>query len=334
MSCEHDYSSALTTRPKRLRKSPTMRAMLQEHHLSVHDFILPLFITAAKDKKAIQSLPGFYQLPLNALEDEIREVQELGLKAVLLFGIPETKDALGSDACHDQGIIAKAIRKIKSIAPELLVISDVCFCEYTDHGHCGVLEGEEIDNDKTLEYLAKQAVCHAKAGADWLAPSGMTDGMVAAIRHALDKAGFVHVSILSYAVKYASSLYGPFREAAEGAPGFGDRKTYQMNPANQAEALLEAELDISQGADLLMVKPAGWYLDVIALLKQRFPEMPLCAYQVSGEYAMIKFAAKQGLCNEEESMLESLLAIKRAGAKLIVSYFAKDIARYLKRSSD
>jgi porphobilinogen synthase len=274
-------------------------------------------------------MPGQYQLSLNCLPKEIETITDLGIPAVLLFGIPKIKDSLGSESFNPNGIIQHAIKKIRSINRELLIITDLCFCEYTDHGHCGVLNGSCIDTDKTLELLGKQAISHAQAGADWVAPSGMTDGMVSAIRQALDSAGYQHIPILSYSAKYCSCLYGPFREAAQGAPQFGDRKAYQMDPANSEEALRESSLDLEEGADMLMVKPAGFYLDIIYKMKTHFPEVPLCAYQVSGEYSMIKYAALQQLINEEQAMLESLIAIKRAGADFIISYFAKDVARLL-----
>lgn len=321
----------LPLRLKRLRQTDAARAMLQETHLHTEQFIAPIFISETiTNKQEIKSMPGQFQLPLNGLEAEIDELAALGIKAVLLFGIPAHKDDIGSASFDDNGIVQQAIRIIRKHNPDMLIISDLCFCEYTSHGHCGVLQGEVIDNDKTLELLARQAVSHAKAGADWVAPSGMTDGMVIAIREALDGAGLNNTVILSYAVKYCSSMYGPFREAAQGAPQFGNRKSYQMNPANSEEALREAALDIAEGADLIMVKPAINYLDIILKLKQNFPEIPLCAYQVSGEYSMLKFAGAQGLINEEQAMVESLLAIKRAGADLIITYFAKDIARLLK----
>lgn len=325
MSAQH-----LPLRLKRLRHSAASRAMLQETHLQVEQFIAPLFINERiQAKQAIQSMPHHYQLSLNCLEKEVTEIADLGIKAVLLFGIPAYKDATGSASLSEQGVIQQAIRIIKKSHPEMLVITDLCFCEYTDHGHCGVIKDQHIDNTKTLELLGQQAVSHANAGADWVAPSGMTDGMVGAIRQALDKAGHDDTAILSYSVKYCSSLYAPFREATLGEPQFGDRKTYQMNPGNSAEAIREAALDVREGADMLMVKPALFYLDIIAKLKQHFPEVPLAAYQVSGEYSMIMHAAMQGLINEEQAMLESLLAIKRAGADLIISYFAKAFARML-----
>lgn len=320
----------LPLRLKRLRQTDAARAMLQETRLHPSQFIAPLFISETlSSKQEIKSMPGQFQLPLDCLAAEIDELVMLGIPAVLLFGIPAHKDDIGSASFEDNGIIQQAIQTIRKHHPEMLIITDVCFCEYTSHGHCGVLQGETINNDKTLELLGQQAVSHARAGADWVAPSGMTDGMVTAIRQALDHAGFYDTVILSYAVKYCSSLYGPFREAAQGAPQFGNRKSYQMNPANSQEALREAALDIAEGADLIMVKPAINYLDIILKLKQNFPQVPLCAYQVSGEYSMLKNAAACGLINEEQAMVESLLAIKRAGADLIISYFAKDIARLL-----
>ena len=317
-------------RLKRLRRTATVREMLQETRLTISEFIAPLFISETlTSKREIKAMPGQFQLTLDDLPDEINALSELGIPAVLLFGIPAHKDAQGTASLASTGIIQQAIHKIRSMNQDMLIIADVCLCEYTDHGHCGVLHGETIDNDATLERLAEQAVSYANAGADWIAPSSMTDGMVAAIRFALDKAGHQNVAILSYAVKYSSSFYGPFREAAMGAPQFGDRKTYQMDPANAAEAIREAALDIAEGADMLMVKPAMSYLDIIYRVKQQFPEVPLCAYQVSGEYSMIKAAAAIGLLNEEQAMLDSLIAIKRAGADLIISYFAKDVAKML-----
>lgn len=313
---------------KRLRKTRSIRKMVCETHLHPEQFIVPIFINANIDtKQEIKSMPGQYQLPLAALPAEIEEISALNLPAVLLFGIPQYKDATGSASLKDDGIIQQAIRKIRSINKEIIIIADVCFCEYTDHGHCGTLKGEEINNDETLKNLAIQAVSYAKAGADWVAPSSNTDGMVGAIRQALDAAGYQDVAILSYAVKYSSSFYGPFREAAQGAPQFGDRKSYQMDPANAREAIREASIDVAEGADLLMVKPASNYLDVIYRIKQEFNEIPLCAYQVSGEYSMIKFAALAGIIDEKQAMLESLIAIKRAGADLIISYFAKDFVK-------
>jgi porphobilinogen synthase len=292
---------------------------------------MPLFISETlTEKTAIGSMPGVFQLSLENLDAEVDELSALGISAVLLFGLPATKDAVGSASLSEDGIIQKAVRKIRSLNKEMLIITDVCLCEYTDHGHCGALHNNDVDNDRTLDILARQAVSHAEAGADWVAPSSMTDGMVLALRQALDKAGHSNTAILSYSAKYSSCFYGPFREAANGSPQFGDRKTYQMNPANAKEALREVALDLQEGADLIMVKPAMNYLDIIYRVKEYYPEVPLCAYQVSGEYSMLKNAASQGLINEEQAMIESLLAIKRAGADLIISYFTKDLARYLK----
>lgn len=322
------------TRLRRLRAHPKVRNLIRNVILTPNDLIYPLFIKEGlKEKTPISAMPGCYQHNLDSLKSEIKEIQSLGLPAVLLFGIPLHKDAKGSAALSDKGIIQQAIKLIKDIAPELLVITDLCFCEYTDHGHCGIVTQKQdqftVDNDQTLDLLAAQAVSHAKAGADVIAPSGMMDAMVSAIRHALDEAGFLDIPILSYAVKYASALYGPFREAAEGAPQFGDRKSYQMDPANSSEALREAELDVIEGADMLMVKPALSYLDIIYKIKERFPEIPLGAYQVSGEYSMIKAAAERGWINETAVMLENLISIKRAGADFIFTYFAKDLAKLL-----
>ncbi len=320
-------------RMTRLRSSSLSRALVKETRLDIQQFIAPLFISEQlTEAKEIQAMPGQYQLSLDCLPKEIATLSELGIPAVLLFGIPNHKDAYGSESYNKNGIIPQAIKKIRSINKEILIITDLCFCEYTDHGHCGVLHGKHIDNDQTLDLLGKQAVSHAEAGADWVAPSGMTDGMVSAIRSALDAAGFQHIPILSYSAKYCSCLYGPFREAAQGAPQFGDRKAYQMDPANSAEAIRETALDIAEGADMIMVKPAGFYLDIIYKLKQRYTEVPLCAYQVSGEYSMIKIAAKNNLINEDQAIIESVTAIKRAGADFIISYFAKDIAKILARS--
>ena len=318
-------------RLSRLRSSPMSRALVKETRLHAQQFIAPLFISEQlTEAKEISAMPGQFQLSLNCLPKEIETLSTLGIPAVLLFGIPNKKDAYGSESFNKTGIIQQAIKKIRSVNKEILIVTDLCFCEYTDHGHCGVLQGERINTEHTLELLGKQAVSHAEAGADWVAPSGMTDGMVGAIRLALDSAGYQHIPILSYSAKYCSCLYGPFREAAQGAPQFGDRKAYQMDPANSAEALRETTLDLDEGADMIMVKPAGFYLDIIYKLKQHFSDIPLCAYQVSGEYSMIKIAAKHQLINEEQAIIESLTAIKRAGADFIISYFAKDIARILK----
>lgn len=317
-------------RMTRLRRTANMRSLVQETRLHAKDFIAPIFISELiTEPQEIAAMPGQFQWDLNSLPNEIEALTQLGIPAVLLFGIPKHKDVNGSDSYKDQGIIQQAIKKIRSVNKDITIITDLCFCEYTSHGHCGVLNGELIDNDKTLDLLGKQAVSHARAGADWVAPSGMTDGMVAAIRSALDANGFTHIPILSYSVKYCSCLYGPFREAAQGAPQFGDRKSYQMNPANANEAIREVVLDLEEGADMIMVKPAGFYLDILHRVKQQFPEIPLCAYQVSGEYSMIKLAGANKLIDEQTAMYESLIAIKRAGADFIISYFAKDIAKLI-----
>ncbi|MFN7096560.1 MAG: porphobilinogen synthase [Gammaproteobacteria bacterium] len=324
----------LGIRLRRLRRTPALRALIQETKLDKQDLIMPLFVTAGKDiRQPVASMPGCFQLSLDHLEGEITSLLELGITSVILFGIPEHKDNMGHASCSDDGIIPMAIRKIKAIAPTMLVIADVCLCEYLEHGHCGVLSDEtgqlDVNNDETLPILAEQAESFAHAGADMIAPSGMMDGMVAAIRHGLDRAGFQHIPILSYAVKYASALYGPFREAVECQLKSGNRQSYQMDPANSAEALREAEQDVAEGADMLMVKPASFYLDVIHQVKQTFPEVPLGAYQVSGEYAMIKAAAANGWINEQKVAMESLLSIKRAGADFIITYFAKQAAQWL-----
>ncbi|HAU1296787.1 TPA: porphobilinogen synthase [Legionella pneumophila] len=320
----------LPLRLSRLRKNAMSRALVRETRLHTQQLIAPLFISEyLTEAKEISAMPGQFQLGLNCIPEEIEALSKLGIPAVLLFGIPKQKDACGSESMNNNGIIQQAIKKIKSVNSDMLVITDLCFCEYTDHGHCGVLDGSQINIASTLELLGKQAVSHAEAGADWVAPSGMTDGMVLAIRQALDTASFHETPILSYSAKYCSCLYGPFREAAQGAPQFGDRKAYQMDPANSEEAVRETRLDLEEGADMIMVKPAGFYLDIIYKLKQHFSDVPLCAYQVSGEYSMIKNAAKNNLINEEQAMIESLISIKRAGADFIITYFAKDMAKRL-----
>lgn len=321
------------TRMRRLRGSHKIRDLVRETKLDVGKLVMPLFIKhGTKVKNPIASMPGIYQLSVDQLADEVKALVALGIKSVLLFGIPKDKDAVGSDSYADQGIIQQAIPVIKKAAKDLLVITDVCFCEYTDHGHCGVVEHghdhDEVDvhNDKTLALLAKQAVSHAKAGADIVAPSANIDGMVQAIRKGLDEAGFTKLPILSYSVKYASGMYGPFRQAAEGAPQFGDRRTYQMDFGNSDEALRECALDIAEGADMLMVKPAHTYLDVIHRVKQAYPGMPLAAYHTSAEFAMIKAASEKGWVDEARVVKEVLAAIHRAGADFIITYFAKEIA--------
>lgn len=322
-------------RLRRLRHHPIVRDLARETRLHVDDLVMPMFIRHGSGiKKPISSMPGCHQLSVDMLAEEVKSITEAGIKSVLLFGIPAEKDAYGKDSYSDNGIIQTAIPEIKKVTSSLLVISDVCFCEYTDHGHCGVITHahgrEDVDNDETLELLVKQAVSHARAGADVIAPSGMMDGMVQAIRKGLDQAGFAHIPILSYSVKYASSMYGPFRDAAEGAPKFGDRRTHQMDCANVNEALRECELDVAEGADMLMVKPAHTYLDVISSVKKAYPSLPLGAYHTSGEYSMIKAAAANGWIDERKAALEVLTSIRRAGADFIITYFAKDVAAWLK----
>jgi porphobilinogen synthase len=309
--------------------------MLSENRLTVDDLIYPLFVYHGRGlRREIPSMPGQYQLSLDRLGEAVAEVAELGIPAIILFGIPEHKDARGTAALHDDGIVQQAIGVARKAAPGLLVITDLCFCEYTDHGHCGPLTESggrmDVDNDATLPLLAQQAVSHARAGADVIAPSGMMDGMVQAIRGGLDDAGFTGVPILSYAAKYASGYYGPFREAAESAPSFGDRRSYQMDPANSDEAIREVALDLAEGADMIMVKPALAYLDIIRRVKDEFG-VPLAAYNVSGEYAMIKAAAANGWIDEPRVVLETLTGIKRAGADMILTYHAPDVARWLRR---
>jgi len=318
-----------TKRLRRLRYNPIVRDMVRETQLSKDDLIYPLFVVPGSGiKKEVRSMPNVYQMSIDVLVEECKEVEQIGIPAVILFGIPEHKDEMGSGAYDPNGIIQQAVRAIKKEVKNLLVITDVCMCEYTSHGHCGILNGEKILNDETVELLAKEALTHAQAGADIVAPSDMMDGRVAAIRKILDENGFIEVPILSYAVKYASGFYGPFRDAAESAPAFGDRRSHQMDIANALEALREAESDIEEGADIIMVKPAGAYLDIIWRVKEKFG-MPTAAYQVSGEYSMIKAAAKLGWIDEERVMMESLTAIKRAGADMILTYFAKDVAKIL-----
>ncbi|MBN2467284.1 MAG: porphobilinogen synthase [Deltaproteobacteria bacterium] len=318
------------SRPRRLRKSQALRDMVRETAVSVNDLICPLFVKHGRNVKIpIQSMPGYYQLSVDHTVKEAREINRLGIKAVILFGIPDRKDALGSMAYAPHGIIQETVQRLKDAVPELVIITDVCLCEYTDHGHCGVVKGNDVDNDATLELLARMALSHAQAGADMVAPSDMMDGRVGAIRKHLDENGFSMLPIMSYAAKYASSFYGPFREAAESAPSFGDRKTYQMDPANAREAFREVELDVQEGADLVMVKPALPYLDVITRLRSRF-DLPIAAYNVSGEYALVKAAEKLGWIDGPKVMMECLCSIKRAGADLIVTYFAKEVAKVLK----
>jgi len=317
------------TRHRRLRNSVNMRALVRETHLHPEDFIYPIFIVEGEQKRnPVKSMPGVDQISLDYLNDEIQELVDLGIKSAMVFGVPAEKDAVGSQAYHDHGIVQKGIRQIKENFPDFVVIADTCLCQYTDHGHCGVIEDGKILNDPSLDLLARTAVSQAKAGADIIAPSNMMDGFVAAIRHGLDEGGFEDVPVMSYAVKYASAFYGPFRDAAHSSPQFGDRKTYQMDPANRLEALREAESDVEEGADFLIVKPALSYLDIMRDVKNTF-NLPVVAYNVSGEYSMIKAAAQNGWVNEKEIVLEKLISMKRAGADLIVTYHAKDAARWL-----
>ncbi len=318
-------------RPRRLRSNENIRRMVRETKLSPDDFIYPLFVTHGKGvKKEISSMPGNFQQSIENIVKDCEEVQGLGIPAVLLFGIPEHKDEAGSEAYSDEGIVQHAIKAIKNKLPELIVITDVCLCEYTSHGHCGVIKNGTVQNDATLELLAKEALSHAKAGADMVAPSDMMDGRVGAIRHTLDSEGFSDTPIMSYAAKYASSFYGPFREAAESTPQFGDRRSYQMDAPNSREALREVALDVDEGADIVMVKPALAYLDIIYQVKQQF-NLPVAAYNVSGEFSMIKAAAKLGWIDGERAMMESLIAMKRAGADIILTYFAKEAAVLLNK---
>ncbi|MCZ6479099.1 MAG: porphobilinogen synthase [Candidatus Methylomirabilales bacterium] len=321
-----------TRRPRRLRRSETIRRMMRETTLQVDDLIMPLFVVHGTGiRQEIAPMPDNYQLSVDQLTKEVKEIAALGIPAVILFGIPEHKDAYGSEAYAKDGIIQQAVRAIKDSVTDLLVITDTCLCEYTSHGHCGVVEHGSVKNDPTIELLAKAAVSQAEAGADMIAPSDMMDGRVAAIREALDTDGFEEVAIMAYAAKYASSFYGPFREAAEATPQFGDRRSYQMDSANAAEALREVALDIEEGADIVMVKPALAYLDIVWRIRTEF-DVPVAAYNVSGEFAMVKAAARLGWLEEERAMCEILTAIKRAGADLILTYFAKDAARLLRRN--
>lgn len=316
-------------RPRRLRKNLAIREMVRENHLNVKDFIYPVFVEEGENiRKEISSMPGIFRYSLDQIDAELKEVVDLGIPSIMLFGIPKKKDAEGTESWNDEGIVQQAIRYIKKNYPSLYVMADVCFCEYTDHGHCGVIIDGDVDNDKTLTNLEKQSLSMAKAGADLLAPSGMMDGMIAAMRDALDLNDYPNTPIMSYAVKYASAFYGPFREAADSTPSFGDRHTYQMDPANRIEALKEAALDEEEGADILMVKPALSYLDIIRELKE-LHDLPLAAYNVSGEYAMIKAAAAKGWIDGEKVMMEKLISMKRAGADLILTYHAKEAARLI-----
>ncbi len=323
-----------SVRLRRLRANSRLRDLVRETELNPRDFILPLFVRHGQNQRVpIKSMPGHDQMTVDHLPREIDEIASLGIPAVILFGIPEHKDAVGSDAYDPDGVIQQAVRAIKGTRSDVLVITDVCFCEFTDHGHCGIVNDKhghtDVDNDATLDILVKEAVAQCQAGADLIAPSGMMDGMIAALRNGLDAAKFENIPIMSYAAKYASAFYGPFRDAAESAPQFGDRRSYQMDPANAAEALREVALDVAEGADILMVKPALSYLDVIRRVKQAHPEIPLAAYNVSGEFSMVKAAAANGWIDEQRTALEILTSIKRAGADMILTYFAKEAARWL-----
>lgn len=314
---------------RRLRYNPIVRDMIRETELTKNDLIYPLFVVPGENvKNPVKSMPGVFQLSIDKLVEECKEVRDLGIPAVILFGIPENKDEKGSEAYAPDGIIQRAIRAIKQEVNDLLIITDVCLCEYTSHGHCGLLDGEEILNDETIALLAKEAVSHVEAGADMVAPSDMMDGRVFAIRKALDYKGFIKIPIMSYAAKYSSGYYGPFRDAAESTPAFGDRRSHQMDIGNIDEAIREVEADIEEGADIVMVKPAGPYLDVIREVKKKF-NLPTAAYQVSGEFAMIKAAGQNDWIDEERVMIESLVSIKRAGADMILTYFAKDVAKWI-----
>ena len=316
---------------RRLRLNPHLRDLLTETRLSKNDFIYPLFIKEGENiKKEIASMPDVFQMSIDEVLKECEELKELGIYSIILFGIPDTKDSIGSDALCEYGIISKAIRAIKEAHPDMFVVTDLCFCEYTDHGHCGIIdiENKSVDNDKTLEILKKQAVIHAKAGADMIAPSGMMDGMIEAIREGLDSEGFVNLPIMSYSTKFASAYYGPFRDVAESAPSFGDRRSYQMNPANRLEAIEESLEDEREGADILMVKPALAYLDIVRDIKNN-SRKPLAVYNVSGEYAMLKASAKAGIIDYQKVMMETMLAFKRAGADIIISYHTKEVVKIL-----
>lgn len=319
----------LVKRPRRLRMNSTLRDMIRETSLDVGDLIYPLFVVPGDNiKEEIDSMPGVYHFSIDLLIEEVKEVRDLGIPAILLFGVPSYKDELGSEAYSEEGILQKAVREIKEKVPEIVVITDVCMCGYTIHGHCGIVENGQVLNDKTVDYIAKIALSHVEAGADIVAPSDMMDGRVAAIRKLLDSKGFVNTPIMAYSAKYASSFYGPFREAANSFPQFGDRKSYQMDYGNSNEALREIALDIEEGADIVMVKPALSYLDIIRRVKDNF-NIPIAAYNVSGEYSMVKAAAKMGWIDEKSVVLEILTSIKRAGADIVITYFAKDVAKWL-----
>lgn len=316
-------------RHRRLRSSEAMRSIVRENHLRIEDLIYPLFVIEGENiRQEVLSMPGVYQVSLDLLHDEIKEIEQLGIQAIILFGVPHDKDETGTGAYSDEGIVQQATRLIKKSFPKLLVIADTCLCEYTSHGHCGVIHHHDVDNDASLKLLAETAVSQAKAGADIIAPSNMMDGFVTVIRQALDDAGFEHIPIMSYAVKYASSFYGPFRDAADSTPEFGDRKTYQMDPANRREAFREAQSDIEEGADFLIIKPALSYLDIVREVRNKY-DVPIVAYNVSGEYSMVKAAALNGWIDEKNLVMEKLISMKRAGADLLITYHAKDVAKWL-----
>lgn len=317
-------------RPRRLRTNDKIRSMVRETKVNVEDFIFPIFVVEGENiKREISTLPGIYHFSIDMLEDEIKEIKELGIKSVILFGIPKDKDEIGSSAYDEFGIVQRGIKKVKEIDKDMYVVTDVCMCQYTSHGHCGIIEDGYVHNDKSLAYIAKIALSHAQAGADMVAPSDMMDNRIEAMRNILDDNGYENIPIMSYSAKYASAFYGPFRAAANSAPGFGDRKTYQMDPANRLEALKEVELDLLEGADIVMIKPALSYLDIIREVKDMV-NVPVAAYNVSGEYAMIKAAAKAGLVDEKNIIMEKLTSIKRAGADIIITYHAKEVAKWLK----
>ncbi|CUO73593.1 porphobilinogen synthase [Clostridium sp. NSJ-49] len=321
-------------RGRRIRETAAIRAMVRENILTANDFIYPIFVVEGENiKEEIKSMEGNYHWSIDRLEEVINEVINCGVKGIILFGIPDTKDECGSSAFDSNGIVQRAIKKIREISKDLYIITDVCMCQYTIHGHCGILDGHRIDNDATLEKLGQIALSHAKAGADMVAPSDMMDGRIGFIRNVLDNNGFTHVAIMSYAAKYASAFYGPFREAAHSAPQFGDRKSYQMDPANGREALREINMDIEEGADIIMVKPALSYLDIVRKAKD-IVDIPICVYNVSGEYSMIKAAAKAGLMNEKATALEMLLSMKRAGADIIITYYALEASKWLKETQN
>ncbi|MFZ5595600.1 MAG: porphobilinogen synthase [Bacillota bacterium] len=317
-------------RPRRLRKNENLRRMIRENSLTVNDLVYPLFaVTGSGVKKPVESMPGVYNMSVDLLLEEVEGIQKAGIPAVLIFGIPDRKDECGSEAYSDEGVVQQAVRAVKKSFPDMLVVTDVCLCEYTDHGHCGLVEEGCVQNDRTLELLSKTALSHVKAGADMVAPSDMMDGRVQAIRKTLDREGFFDIPIMAYSVKYASAYYGPFREAAGSTPQFGDRRAYQMDPPNSIEALREAAMDIEEGADIIMVKPALAYLDVVKLMKENF-DYPLAVYNVSGEYSMVKAAALKGWIDEKKVVMETLTGMKRAGADIIITYHAPDVARWIR----